>query len=482
MEDIKIPNVYKIQTATVHVLENDLRIQKSLEEELSLEDFVSVIKKKESASYIDGFTDVIYRGAAKEEVGVQVKKAIEDVNYLILDEIPPEEIEDLEVATYLVNHKAEIEEMTSRGEFDHCGSSAGMMFVSEMADCLILPALVKAITGYDYITGEQLTGIQRGAKGVQAAFSIFVVGKLAASGVGLGAAVISKVGEEAVEEVAYTGGLAVLSAVCKKCNVSPEMERYLMLAAVTAAAVLQQKVEGVGEATAETVEQIGKRDELVEGVVDIAETKAVKEFLESGDEVVEGITDTTKKLESVTDVNQNQVDEILKTSLNSGLTQSQIDDIVNIPKGSRPEPSTYLSQEYIDAHLAQFDDGASIIMTKEQYINYVKGSDYIGIQSDGTQFVMPKNYCDDIANIANGDISIYEKSLGFDIGHFEDGGGLARIDIENIEGLNLRMPSGNEAGANSHWIPGGKTDGGVSEAITDLIPNVSDNIKITEIK
>lgn len=151
-------------------------------------------------------------------------------------------------------------------------------------------------------------------------------------------------------------------------------------------------------------------------------------------------------------------------------------------KGSRPDPSTYLCQEYINAHLAQFDDGASIIITKEQYINYVKGSDYIGIQSDGTQFVMPKNCCDEIADIANGDISIYEKNLGFDISYFEDSGGLVRIDIENIDGLNLRMPSGNEAGANSHWIPGGKTDGEVSEAILDLIPNVSDNIKISEIK
>lgn len=43
------------------------------------------------------------------------------------------------------------------------------------------------------------------------------------------------------------------------------------------------------------------------------------------------------------------------------------------------------------------------------------------------------------------------------------------------------MPSGNEYGANSHWIPGGKTDGGVSEAVTDLIPNISDNLTVTEI-
>ena len=166
----------------------------------------------------------------------------------------------------------------------------------------------------------------------------------------------------------------------------------------------------------------------------------------------------------------------------SGLSETQMDDIINIAKGSRPNPSTYLSQDYIDVHLAQFDNGASIIMTKEQYINYVKGSANIGILSDSTQFVMPKNYCDEIAIKANGDISVYETSLGFDIGHFDDGGGLVRIDVNSVEGLNLRMPSGNEAGANNHWIPGGKTDGGVPEAVTDLIPNNPSNVTITELK
>lgn len=57
-----------------------------------------------------------------------------------------------------------------------------------------------------------------------------------------------------------------------------------------------------------------------------------------------------------------------------------------------------------------------------------------------------------------------------------------RIDISDLDGLNLRMPSGNEVGANSHWIPGGYTDGGVPEAVTDLIPNISGNVIITELK
>ena len=81
-------------------------------------------------------------------------------------------------------------------------------------------------------------------------------------------------------------------------------------------------------------------------------------------------------------------DEI-ESRLDSGLMQSKIDEIINTPKGSRPDPSTY---------------------------------------------------------------------------------------------LNLRIPSGNEAGANSHWVPGGKTDGGVPEAISDLIPNVPNNVTVLEIK
>ncbi len=84
------------------------------------------------------------------------------------------------------------------------------------------------------------------------------------------------------------------------------------------------------------------------------------------------------------------------------------------------------------------------VRTKEQYINYVKGNSTIGIPADGTQFVLPKNYCDDIASKAAGDTGYYEKTLGFGAGHF--------------------------------------SDGGVPEAITDLIPNVPDNILVSEIK
>ena len=43
----------------------------------------------------------------------------------------------------------------------------------------------------------------------------------------------------------------------------------------------------------------------------------------------------------------------------------------------------------------------------------------------------------------------------------EDGGGLVRIDGDDVTGLNLRRTSGNKTGANSLWIPGGYTSGNV---------------------
>jgi hypothetical protein len=119
--------------------------------------------------------------------------------------------------------------------------------------------------------------------------------------------------------------------------------------------------------------------------------------------------------------------------------------------------------------LEQFSDGVSVIQTEWAYTRYTEMNGFVGVPDDNTLFVMPKNYCDKIIAKANGNVSIIEKELGFSDGYFSDGGGLVRIDVEDISGLNIRMPSGNEYGANSLWIPGGFTSGGVPEAITDII-------------
>lgn len=146
-------------------------------------------------------------------------------------------------------------------------------------------------------------------------------------------------------------------------------------------------------------------------------------------------------------------------------------------KSFRPNPSEYLSKEYIDTHLSKFENGASFVVTKDAYEDFIEGRGFIGFP-DNSQFVAASDTINDIIHTSNGNLEYIEKSLGFDAGYFDSHGGLVQIDVKNLEDLNLRLPSGNEMGANTHWLPGGYTDGGTIEAIIDQIPNNNDFVNI----
>jgi hypothetical protein len=142
------------------------------------------------------------------------------------------------------------------------------------------------------------------------------------------------------------------------------------------------------------------------------------------------------------------------------------EDILNTPKGSRPDPSTYLSPDYIANHLSEFKEGASYLVTKAALDKY--GRDDVVGRGDG-QFVMTKAQMDKVLTESGGDISIIEKELGIPENMWKDKE-ISRIDVVDPESLNLRMPSGNESGANELWLPGGKLPTGYSEAVVDAIP------------
>jgi len=63
-------------------------------------------------------------------------------------------------------------------------------------------------------------------------------------------------------------------------------------------------------------------------------------------------------------------------------------------------------------------------------------------------------------------------------------GDLIRIDIHSnaLKDLNLRVPVGNEAGANSLFVPGGKTIGGVTEGVVNGIPKNASGVSTQVIK
>jgi hypothetical protein len=127
------------------------------------------------------------------------------------------------------------------------------------------------------------------------------------------------------------------------------------------------------------------------------------------------------------------------------------------PKFDRPDPTEYLDQDYINHHLDMFKDGVVKFAPDAP-------SGAIGPPTRGT-FVMPKLHADALIQKSGGDVKKLEKLLGLDEGFL--GSNPVLIDVEKPIGL--RMPSGNEFGANDKWIPGGKTSGGIFEATVDQI-------------
>ncbi|PJI07817.1 MULTISPECIES: hypothetical protein [Clostridium] len=143
------------------------------------------------------------------------------------------------------------------------------------------------------------------------------------------------------------------------------------------------------------------------------------------------------------------------------------DEIIGIPKGQKPDPSVYMSSSEIKKHLSLFDDGAVRIQSKESFEKaiHLYGSN-IGDPATGT-FVLPKSIVSKAVEASNGNPRILEELLGLDPGYL--GEHPIILDINNPS--NIRIPSGNEAGAwPEYWNPGGYTSGGVPEAVIDQIP------------
>ncbi|MEY3210898.1 MAG: hypothetical protein RIT28_1379, partial [Pseudomonadota bacterium] len=149
-------------------------------------------------------------------------------------------------------------------------------------------------------------------------------------------------------------------------------------------------------------------------------------------------------------------------------TPAEVEALVkvqNTTKGSRPDPVDYIPPDKMAAHLEKFKDGASYLVPKDVLDRF--GRDKLG-WPDNSQFVMTKGELDAVLAKANGDISIIEQELGIPAGTWA-GREMVRIDIPAPETLNVRMPSGNEDGANPLWIPGGKLPTGYNEAVVNNI-------------
>ncbi|MFF7291365.1 hypothetical protein ACFY9N_02395 [Microbacterium sp. NPDC008134] len=139
--------------------------------------------------------------------------------------------------------------------------------------------------------------------------------------------------------------------------------------------------------------------------------------------------------------------------------------VVDAGHGNRPHPSEYLDQSYIDQHLDRFSDGASRIYITGDIQNWGPGN------RDMT-FVFPTSELQTILDETGGDATQLALRLGMDADYYLDAAGNPLpVEIRHFdpsELTNLRLPDGNEGGANAHWIPGGYLPTGVPEAVIDI--------------
>ena len=170
-------------------------------------------------------------------------------------------------------------------------------------------------------------------------------------------------------------------------------------------------------------------------------------------------------------------EDVKKSLAESGLTESKINEIRNLPKPDhkngeqinrdihKPDPKTYLNPEYINKHLEPFERTGcfKIQRTDPTHPNDIYDGN-IG-HSSGV-FVTSGEEMKKAVQESGGDVRKMEQIFGLKPG--ELGNNPTVISFNNPS--NLRMPDGNEIGAlREEFIPGGFTSGNKAEAVIDPV-------------
>ena len=273
-----------------------------------------------------------------------------------------------------------LEEFYRQGEFTHDSSNPFLNFVSSVLDITIIKPIIEGCTGEDLITGEDLTDMERGLKVVFAMVDLVTLG---------GAIAATKFSEMGLKEGLKAFGKTALidfAGNTAACGVGALGEAFDWPVPVTMMLSL---------ATGITVSISGNKllFKNADGIEIGAKTLDEREWKNFRD--------------------------LMSPEEAARYDKYWYDKITSIPKGERPDPATYLSQEYIEGHLAKFENGVSVIQTEWAYGRYSETNGFVGVPDDNTLFVLPKEYCDSVIQRANGDISIIEEELGFPKGYFK---------------------------------------------------------------
>ena len=113
----------------------------------------------------------------------------------------------------------------------------------------------------------------------------------------------------------------------------------------------------------------------------------------------------------------------------------------------------------------ELEGGGTWFLTEKQYYEFIAGRNIVG-RADG-QFMISSKAANQIIHKAGGSTSKIAKSLGTE---WTSGQKLMRVDVTNPLKYNVRLPKSGMSGANTKFIPGGKTSGKIPEVVTDPLP------------
>jgi len=156
-------------------------------------------------------------------------------------------------------------------------------------------------------------------------------------------------------------------------------------------------------------------------------------------------------------------DPVAETTRRTGIPEDTVREILATPKPNRPEPSSYMPEAQIRAHLRSFEESGAIKFTPQRTIDR-----YGTLGPPDGGFVIPRSEFERLIEETGGDLAKVEDRLQLQPGELTGGETvIAYIAPEDLR--NLRIPSGNERGAwDGLWMPGGYTGKGVPEAVVDL--------------
>ena len=312
--------------------------------------------------------------------------------------------------------------------------------MSGVLDVTIIKPLIESVIGVDLITHDDLNGLERGMKGVSALLSIYAIGTV------LLGTNVSKIGTQ--EALAYTAKTMVVdsSAQLTALGVQKVGEICDLPVAITiilsfiSGIVVSTKVDGIEiqwKNVSKTIKpSSGKVDKLKDA----------------------GIITESGKYSNLGNMSFEDGKKYSSWSLlrKEGLSYEQVEKIKVTPKGQKPSPETYLSNDYINNHLQTFKESGAVKIMPNEPTGTIGGK--------GGTFVMSGDELNEIIQYADGDVSKIETILGLDQGYL--GKNPVIVSIEDTS--SLRIPSGNELGAwPEYWEPGGYTSGGIKEAVVN---------------